>query len=555
MTYSGADITLTTVAVDPAYPTTDGQAFPYQQISGTSWVAWCKVSSFSPANPYDNVNIQARPTLTDNAAYVGVGTHSFSGGIGFFSEARAAIAGNVGQIQGVASSASPGWLFLVRNADTYSMYYSLNGNTLLSLGSTTQIMGSSLYVGFPVNTNDGVSVTVTIQQCTIQTLSNWSYTDSSPLSGTNTYSATSQDSVPNVSAASTISVTTATANTVKFNSGHYAMSNSVIYPNTLSGFLANAQSEIDSAFAGAGNLVIGYMTIVTWAVLETTQNNYGGMSILDQIYSYILSNHPGKHFAVMVWGEDFFTTNPSNCLPGYITTSATYGAGYNGTQYGYWQLGTYGCTCAMWRGSVIGRIEALFAALASRASPNASYTYDTDPLFEAVTWQESSLDLYTTPSDYPGLGGAQTQWQNLMASMVASFPHTSVIDQQNYWYQGSPASSVAVTNADSAARAASGSPDTYYPQSGFTWGQLAWLGSTSGSTRWVGKVPNICFVEYPDYGLTSMANIFTSAATTLQSSHIFWEMGSASFTWAQILTFINANPIPASPNGTYPSLY
>jgi hypothetical protein len=256
---------------------------------------------------------------------------------------------------------------------------------------------------------------------------------------------------------------------------------------------------------------------------------------------------------VMIWAEDFRSTDPANSIPNYILTDATYGAGYDGSRYGYWQLGTFGSTAAVWNSAVEARIAALFAALASQTSPYSNgYTYDTDPYFEAVTFQETSLSFVSTPGGYPGLSGAKTQWQNLIANMVASFPHTLILDQQNYWYQGSPTDATSLTNADSAIGAASSSPDVYYPQASLPWGPLSYLGVTAGSTNQVGKAPSVALVEDPDYGFTSLANITFSALTTLKASHVFWEMQN----WdsAGLLTNVNANPIPSG-NQVCPSYY
>jgi hypothetical protein len=571
MTQSGADITVTTVALDPAYPTTDGQALPYQQISGTSWVAWCEIASFSPAAAYDNVNIQARPTLTDNAAYVGVGTHSFSGGVGVFSEARASTGAALANIQTVASTASPVWLFLVRAGDTYSMYYSLNVNTLLSLGSTTQVMGSSLYVGFPVNTNAGVSITVTIKQATIQTLGNWSYTDATVTPGdTYTYSATSQDTVPNVSAASpTISVTAASSTGVKWHPGHYTISNNIISasnPNT-----SNIQNEINLVLPNAN--VAGYMIIILASAIEGAEGVYSWTQV-DYWRNYIATNYPTKRFGVMIWWENFSDTNPANTLPSYMLSNAgTFGAGYaGGSSSGYWQLGTYGVSAAWWRAAVAARIEAMFANMGahvwSGAGNTGGWTYDTDPYVEAVTWQESALDLVSMPPDYT-FAQAQTQWQNIQASIVASFPHTNVMDQNNFLGAGGTA--IQTGNSvvtDAAARLAISSPDTQYGLTHWTWGQQAYIGAanggTSGFTSLAGIAPSQMFVEDPDYAYGTQAQIMGTAidavtAGGLQASHVWWaieDQGSnvAGDFVTVVLPSINATTIPTL-NKTCPTNY
>lgn len=559
MTYSGADIVVTTVARDPSYPTTDGQALPYQQISGTSWIAWCEVSTFSPANAYDNVNIQARPTLTDNAAYVGVGTHSFAGGVGVFSEARASTGASLSNIQTLASSASPVWLYLIRSADTYSMYYSLNGNTLLSLGSTTQVMGSTLYVGFPVNTNDGVSITVTIQQCTIQTLGNWSYTDTTVTPGTTyTYSASSQDTIPNVSAASpTISVTAASTGNVRWNPGHYGLTNTMILPGT--SLTAQIQPEVNMVLSGGAN-VKGYAMAITWACLEPTEGTYVWTAI-DQVLTWLAGS--GKLLIIQL-AAGAISSNPANCVPGYILngSQATWGNSPNSGQAGWWNLyGTY-CLTAYWRPAIATRLAALFTACGER--------YNSNPMVEMIGIYDETAesgDVSGSDCTVSNFTAAQHTW---MVAAVAACPNTNVTNQINFMVGDqiiNCPNCLAIFNDAFSNRVTMGGPDMQ-GQSGvpgnLSSGQNCQIGTATGSTARRGQNGYIqCVQGYAtgagDYTYTPQ-DIMNCANDTLFPDHILWSLvpgTSGSGAWSAsspngVLATINSNPIPQS---SYPTTY
>lgn len=210
ITQTGADIAFVTTAVDAPYPTNSALAAAYQQLTGTSWVLSCKVSSFASSNAFSNLRMEARPTLVGNGAYVAVLTAPFSQGQGISSEYRASAGGSVAGLQSVPNTAGPVWLFIVRSGDSYSFYYSLDGENLVSLGTQTQAMGSTLYVLVGANSSDGTAVSGTVQQFNIQTLSNWSL-NLTGLAANTTYpgTITAQDTAGNVSAAASFSFTTA----------------------------------------------------------------------------------------------------------------------------------------------------------------------------------------------------------------------------------------------------------------------------------------------------------------------------------------------------------
>lgn len=350
---------------------------------------------------------------------------------------------------------------------------------------------------------------------------------------------------------------------VKWHPGHYVLSNQLVRAGNNQ--WANRKVEIDNSLSQAN--ILGFMDIHMWNSIETGQSAYNWANI-DQARSYIATNYPGKRYAVMIWSEDFSTANPAYSVPGYILSNSNYGPGYNGNQYGYgyWQMSDTSVTAAIWRPAVAARITALFQALATHASPYSSgFTYDTDPYFEAVTYQETSMSL-AGGSDASEASIA-TQWTAITTAIINSFPHTNVLDQNNYLTASSQAQTAAVGLADMAAGAAASSPDI---TSNFTWGQLGYLGAanggTSGFTSQFRAAPYIALVEVPDYTQTSLSQITQAALnqpsaspTGLGASEVFWNIESTGSgqpgDWqTQVLPNINSHPIPGA-NQSCPSNY
>jgi hypothetical protein len=360
--------------------------------------------------------------------------------------------------------------------------------------------------------------------------------------------------------------TSASGGLYKWNPGHYTQSNSWLSTSKL----AAVKSEVDLTLPNSN--VLGFCVLARWVDYETALNTYDWTNI-DSIRSYIAANYPGKRMAVVLVGERFDNTNASGSVPAYIANDpGTYGLGYDGVHGGYWQLGTYGATCAWWRASIITRLTALFDSLAKHTSPygGGAYTYDTDPYFEAISFTESSLDLITV-GDY-NANTAKTQWQTLLAHMRTSWPHTSIMDQVNFFgYGGSQAATSQVLLEDCTSndtRAAASGPDVVYPVSSFSWGQKGYIGAAAGGTPGFTSLyqqsPYMAQVQQPDYSKATVSQIMTSAINNpgqspvgLGSSHVFWCVitGGGSGDWTtQVLPAINSNPIPSG-NKVYPSNY
>jgi hypothetical protein len=372
---------------------------------------------------------------------------------------------------------------------------------------------------------------------------------------------------------------------IKWNPGHYAVSGS--WFDSASVWKTKIKPEIDLTLGDTVANVLGWMMMIHWPAIENNTAGVYDWTLIDQARSYIATTYPGKRFGLQIQCEKWGTPadNPIGAVPNYIFTDPAYGAGYqydaNHNYFGYWPMRN-GSTCAWWIPAVANRVKALFAALAAHTSPYGGgvYTYDTDPYVEVITSiGESSVGLwsppdntgYTTANGTYSAAAAKTQWESIVASMVASFPHTTVADMNNFFgYTGSNQTFTSQVGLDDMNnRAAASGPDVSVGGR-FSWGQLGYIGAAAGGTTgfasmWQ-KAPYIAIVEQPDYGMygATTQNIVdaawrnpTQSPPGLGASHLFWTpVGAGSGgNWAtDIRPVIVANPIPAA-NKVYPSSY
>ena len=361
----------------------------------------------------------------------------------------------------------------------------------------------------------------------------------------------------------TVSATTTSSSGVKFHYGWYVLSSQVDIPQnsgSTGSWWSNTKNEINQVSGQTSNIK-GFVVNIEWAVLESTQGTYNFADI-DTAYNYVTSQ--GLRLGLQI-SIEHFATDPTETVPTYIYNNpSTYGAGQDGTHGGYWTLGfgsIQGCVVAWWRSAVYARIEALYAALAAHVLPSGN-TVDADPLVEIVGIGESALSFYpNTPSDY-SIGTAETAWQAMQASFVGSFPHTNVLDQNNYL--GTQAVTANTMYADGTAGVAIGGPDIFTgATTNWTWsqqgyrGQFGAYGSGNGFTvDLAGTFPYIAHIESPDFGaISDLFNTATASSPTagLKASHVLVAIVNKGANqpgdWATVvLPFIQNNPIPSNNN-------
>jgi hypothetical protein len=334
--------------------------------------------------------------------------------------------------------------------------------------------------------------------------------------------------------------------------------------------IASAKSEIDSAFANPN--VLGYQMMVTWAVVERDRGAYN-FSDIDVLRSYIATRYPDRRFSVLFLLEDPFQPDPARAVPPYILADPGFGPpGPNG-QFGYVQLkmaGRAASTAAWYRASVAERIIALMQAYAAHPSPygGGDYTYDSDPYFEAVVFDvENAMEFDGTPSDFSP-AQAVAQWEAIAKAAVAAWPHTNVLDTNNWLGIGNSEADVgAVMVADGNEGVSLSGPDIMVSQAYWTWGQLTYTGNSGHSgygTSQIGTFAYDAIVQQPDYSKSPLAAIFSTAmsrdpANGLGAARIWWVIanlgnGVAGDWVSAVSPFISANAFPPE-NAVCPKAY
>lgn len=340
---------------------------------------------------------------------------------------------------------------------------------------------------------------------------------------------------------------------IKFHPGHYMGSlntNGSAAPN---GNARNA-AEMDS-LASAGANVHGIYFIYTWDGMEPTLGGYNFDGIRSDL-AYLIAHCPGKRFGIMIWAEKFSGTGTgASGTPTYILNNpGLYGSGFDGIHGGYWALtvgsGPVGGTAAIWRPAVMDRYAALFEALAV-APTGDGFTFDTHPLVELVTGQESALSLQSG-SDYTD-AKFFAQMQSWDSRGKAAFPHTNFASGLNFVVGSAGLMAPYVLDAYNK-QCAFTCPDI---GTSFSWAQQALVGNVFNGTSFVaggpdlrGKMPILPFVQSPDYSRATLAQMFSNAVA-FGANQIWWTRISAGSgavgDWSTVvLPFINANPLTAT---------
>lgn len=220
-----------------------------------------------------------------------------------------------------------------------------------------------------------------------------------------------------------------------------AASNNYLKGGSGDSSVTSIKNEIDFALAGNTALIKGFQIIAQWPGIETALGVYD-FSGFDAIRTYLVQNYPGTRVSILMYFAGFGVGSVTSIIPGYILSNpGVYGLSSDGSTGGWWNLtngGTSPCA-AWWRDAVANRIKAFAAALAVHPSPAAvntyyggTFTWDTDPGFEFIGWNESSISLQSG-SDFNYTSNGVSHWNGIQQSWKQSFLTSSVIDQVNYW--------------------------------------------------------------------------------------------------------------------------
>jgi hypothetical protein len=383
-----------------------------------------------------------------------------------------------------------------------------------------------------------------------------------------------------------VSAMTVTTNT-KWNPGHYLQSGVFTIAGNPTGYNQNRQNTEIPAMRGAPAACLGLECVYFWTNFENNTLGSYNFSVLDSDYVACTGYQSGtvgagagpvynnpRRYAFYFLHSDYFHQDPTvyGIIPNYILQNpATYGpgptSGVTNKGGGYWtttgSAGDHsgqGSVIAYWRTSVINRLIALFTAMANHVLPDG-YTCDTSPYFEWIRLYLESTDGPENPTSNdspPGNGltgnaadptwinpsgstlGANQQLVNLGSAVTTAWPHTNIIQAQNY-AGNTGYEDVALLAQYAAIRNGFGGPDTF----GFTSGQNVpngggLAGLTFAQAAYIGLIPPTSgnpFLENWRTGGTDLRGVVPFFAS-IQDTELIQQFG-ALYTPVDILNQIN----------------
>lgn len=351
----------------------------------------------------------------------------------------------------------------------------------------------------------------------------------------------------------------------KFNPGYGMGSNTFDNISNISDDMTALQSVPNA---------IHYLTQDSWGGITAVKGNYANGTTTNfgkQIAAFnaLQAACPGKHLSLYIALARFHPSIPAsatistNWIPAYILGDSAYGAGTNGTQFGYSQAswdGTSGyteTTAALWRQIVMNEYIAMLVALASTPLTATSgpwagqtFTFDTHPGIETIfLGYESVLNLTNTTTDYSD-SALRSTFASLYSAARSAWPHTLVASGLNFCQTFS---NMAGFVSDMSPPVGLGGPDCL---PNLSWADHLFIGDTSANgTTWTtgggkdyrGIVPSLQWAQSPDFAKVSSTQLIFNTAQTLRASHLFLarlQNGSGvKGDWAtDVVPTINANP-------------
>jgi hypothetical protein len=140
----------------------DSCHFAYQPASGDCTVV-ARVTGVENCDPWAKAGVCIRETLDGGSKHASI---FLTPGNGAAFQCRTATGGTSSN-NNVTGPCAPYWVKIVRSGSTFTGYYSTNGSTWTSCGSTTITMSSSVYIGLCVTShNTGSTCTATFDNVT-----------------------------------------------------------------------------------------------------------------------------------------------------------------------------------------------------------------------------------------------------------------------------------------------------------------------------------------------------------------------------------------------------
>ena len=154
LTGSGTDI----------WGTADAFRYAYQTASGDCDIT-TRVTDVPGTGAWAKAGVMIRETLNANSAYT-IAFLSLANGVVF--QQRGGTGASASTVATISGLGAPQWVRLTRVGNLFTAYYSANGTSWTSMGSTTITMASNVYIGLPVcSTADGTLCTATLDNVTV----------------------------------------------------------------------------------------------------------------------------------------------------------------------------------------------------------------------------------------------------------------------------------------------------------------------------------------------------------------------------------------------------
>lgn len=406
-TQSAATYTITSAGSGIETATPDECTTLSALVSGDVTVI-AKITSFATAGiDYCKAGLMIRAGTGQTDAYYAI---TQLGNIGLIQPRyRAATLGtSTTDSVSVANTTYPVWLKLTRAGNTYTSYWSTDGNTWALVHATTFTLPANAYVGLVVtSTTPGTNVTAQFQQVNVNNVPTVSWTQTYSGSGTYTITATDRSSPPNVSAPST-GVSLAASTTKKWNPGQYIRADAQGYPSKDTQHYA----AYDKALPIAN--IKGCEIPVNWYRTNPSAGVYDWTYVDAHINRITQNRTNNKRVLLVTQFQNYGGTVPTApydadnaTLPNYIL-SAGWGA-------------TRTSSGVMPKLDIAACMDAFILWLQAIAAK-----YDNDPYVELFTVGETS-------SAYAGMNAANyaTQWRRLPAVLKAAWTRTFTVISHN----------------------------------------------------------------------------------------------------------------------------
>lgn len=194
---------------------------------------------------------------------------------------------------------------------------------------------------------------------------------------------------------------------VKWHPGHYVMLNG-------KGSLSEHLKHIDEI--GDEPSIEGVVVRIWWAELEPYWNDYDFSRI--NTYLWKLKQQPTKkRLIVRVMDREFNTSSAWGIVPKYLRNDPIYNGGLVRTRTGY--------AARLWEPRVMDRLIALYK--------NLGWRYDSEPLFEGVLTEESTLSLksWDLPWNYTN-DKLAWQYTRFLRQVKPAMPQTNLFMNLNW---------------------------------------------------------------------------------------------------------------------------